>query len=647
MANYSFVVGSNFQPLSYQELLAPVQASTEAHLKKQDELGMYEATAEALRERAIAEQDQEWAKKYMDYVNTLEDASNSLATQGLSPLVREKALRARKGYFSSVVPAQTALARLQQLTDYQFKQNPELRMAYGALPTIDTLIAQPEYTPAAYSGKEVYEQALKSGASVASKNIIDTFAKSKAFPAFIQHIESVGYKEKDIEKFTKGHPEIKHLIDTVANQHQNFEGLDEAGKDKMKTEIVKGLFDGALYSSKKSLVQDPAYMEQLKAALEKKKKEEEKKAPERPTMDFSTRIIKTGNLNFDKTLSDQVERKTKEYTVNVKPYLDVVDRIGNTVLNSASKAEADNVLHNLVNIGSIATFRDKYVGETEQEYKAAFDKAQEVASSNRMALRSIMNKVDPKWVARNMPAGGVSTISLKDFSEAIGKIKDYQSKVIAGTEGQNVHDVYAFSEFSFPLTNEETQKALGDMFAGHILYKAKYQGKKGETGKWVRDESDDGVITIGYQNKGFFGHNKDDYSDYANMKVKSIDFSPSAGLVATIQYGKSSDEKLAKVIMPDIDVNVTRNIRDNIMPRFKEIYDAYKKLNANTSNPDDMRQLLYRYTGRSELLNMNKNDLNVVAAAYYRELIDETRAEMAGFITGNSIKKNEVHSQTR
>lgn len=645
MANYSFVVGSKFQPLTYQELLAPVQASTEAHIKKRDELGLYQATAEALKERALAEPDQNWSKKYMDYLDNLEDASNALATQGLSPDVENKALKARNGYFSAVVPAQTALARLQQLSDIQFKQNPELRMAYGALPTIDTLIATPEYTPAAYSGKEVYEQALKSGATATTKNVVDKFVRSRDFPAFIKHINTVGYSEKDADSLMKNHPEMKNLIDTVVKQHQDFEGLDEVGKNKMKTEVVKGLFDASIYSSKNSLIQNPEYMENLKAKHEREKANKPEKPEVPPRMDFNTVILKTGNLDFDKQVADFIGKKNAEFS-SIQPHFNAIGNVNESMVNAVNNAEANKIFDEQINTtGGAGRFRDKYPGETDAEYKEARDKAVEVASTNRQALKSIMNKVDPTWVKKNMPQGEGAKISRQAYEEAMRKIQSYQATLIDGTNGMNVHDVYAFYEFKFPITNAETQNAIGDLFKGQILYKAKFEGKKGEPGKWVKDKSKEGVLPIGYKNSSIFGESN--FSDYQNLKVLSVEFSPTAGLTATIEYGKTNDRKMEKVIMPDIDINTSRNLKESIQPQYAIIYDAFMDLNKRNSNPRKMMDALYNIFGDKSVYSMTKDELNSYAAKYYEFLINKTRQEMNGFFAGNKLESNKIESTTR
>lgn len=640
MANYSFVVGSKFQPLTYQELLAPVQASTEAHIKKRDELGLYQATAEALKERALAEPDQNWSKKYMDYLDNLEDASKALATQGLSPDVENKALKARNGYFSAVVPAQTALARLQQLSDIQFKQNPELRMAYGALPTIDTLIATPEYTPAAYSGKEVYEQALKSGATATTKNVVDKFVRSRDFPAFIKHINTVGYSEKDADSLMKNHPEMKNLIDTVVKQHQDFEGLDEVGKNKMKTEIVKGLFDASIYSSKNSLIQNPEYMENLRAKHEREKAE---KPNVPPRMDFNTVILKTGNLDFDKHVSDFIDKKNVEFS-SMESHFNTLGKVNESMVNSVNNAEANKIFDEQINTtGGAGRFRDKYPGETDAEYKEARDKAEEVASTNRQALKSIMKKIDPAWVRKNMPQGMGAKISRQAYEEAMSKIKSYQTTLIDGTNGMNVHDVYAFYEFKFPITNAETQKAVMDLFKTQILYKAKFEGKKGEPGRWVKDESDKKGLQFGYENKSIFGKS----GNYEDPRVLSIDFSPSAGLTTTIEYGKADDRKVEKYMMPPIDINTSRNLKGNIQPQYAVIYDAYRDLNKQNPNPDKMKAALYNILRDKSVYSMTNDELNAYAASYYKFLIDKTRNEMNGFFAGNKLESNEIKSTTR
>lgn len=403
MANYSLIVGSKFQPLSYQEILAPVQSATEAHIKSQDELAMLEASSEALRNRALAEADQDWAKRYNMYTNALNEASESLATQGLNPDVRNKLLNARRDYFSSVQPALQALAQQQAITDYQWKQDPAKRMVYGELPTIQQLIANPEMKPVGFSGHEVYQNAMNSGKSASTKKVTDIIKKSPVLQGYIEQWKTVGYKQGDIDKFVAVNPEIKKLIDTVKQEYGGFEGLTKAGKERMEAEIVKGLYDGALYNQDRKL-EFNKYEAELREA---KRRQDETEIIPTPKANVVQRTALYGNPDYDYKERVAEENRAKFFEKNNN----IIEIIGYL----ADKADKENI-KNIQNIpeGILSS----------KEFKNFMKDMKGYVGSDALTYGN-MKKAYAHYLEYYAPSGSEATPTIYDMMRGREMVSDY------------------------------------------------------------------------------------------------------------------------------------------------------------------------------------------------------------------------------
>ena len=346
MANYSLAVGTQFQPFTYQELMAPVAASTEAHMKSEQELSGLQATSANLRNRALAEPNEEWSKKYLEYADYLDNAANTLATQGLSPNVRNQLLQARKDYFNYVAPAQQALAKQQAITEYQFKQDPSKRMVFGDLPTIQQLIANPELNPVGYSGSDVYGSALKTGQSAAKKKVREYIKHSPSLAGYIEQWKEVGYKQGDIERFRRDNPEIAKLVDTIKDEYGQFDGLNKKGKDKMEAEIIKGLYDGALYDNERKVIFDQYQAELREAARKAKEKEANIERVPAPMVDLAQRSYVTGNTDYDAKQAVQ-EANRQKFLNKHKEVLDKLEYLEKLRV-ADNKKDYDEVPQNLL-----------------------------------------------------------------------------------------------------------------------------------------------------------------------------------------------------------------------------------------------------------------------------------------------------------
>lgn len=121
MANYSLILDTKFKPFSYQEMLAPVAAATQAHQALEDAYGELSAQAKTWGQYANEQTDPEAYKMYKTYADDLEMQAEQLMRQGLNSLSRRGMLDLRARYGEEIAPIEAAYKRREALAAEQRK----------------------------------------------------------------------------------------------------------------------------------------------------------------------------------------------------------------------------------------------------------------------------------------------------------------------------------------------------------------------------------------------------------------------------------------------------------------------------------------------------------------------------------------------
>lgn len=117
--NNQIVLNAQFNPFSYQELLAPVQAADTEQKAEQEDQGKLETLSSVWKNKLNAENDPIAYKQYTDYMNQLQQQSNALATNGLTPGSRQSLIDLKSGYSSNISPIEEAYLARQNGVKYQ------------------------------------------------------------------------------------------------------------------------------------------------------------------------------------------------------------------------------------------------------------------------------------------------------------------------------------------------------------------------------------------------------------------------------------------------------------------------------------------------------------------------------------------------
>lgn len=177
MAGYNLILDTKFKPFSYQEMLAPVLAATQAHQALEEEYGAL-ATKASVWENMANEQTDPFAyKTYKKYADELENQAGQLAREGLSSLSRRKMLDMKSRYAQEIAPIENAYNRRKELADEQRKallQNPTLRYQRMASDmSLDDFIKNPMITYGEQYSGNLLTQQVSQAASAFQRALTD------------------------------------------------------------------------------------------------------------------------------------------------------------------------------------------------------------------------------------------------------------------------------------------------------------------------------------------------------------------------------------------------------------------------------------------------------------------------------------------
>ena len=193
MPNFAYTNQTVFRPFSYQEMLAPILASTQAHQALETAYSELDAQANAVGALANETNDPKTYAQYKAYESTLRTQADALAKNGLTPGSRKTLLDLRGRYSSDIVPIQNAITRRRELADEQRKallQNPTLMfqrdmnsLSYDS--SLDRFLENPDYDYGkTYSGALLTQQVSQAASNLAkelrsvSTGRLDTYTKT-------------------------------------------------------------------------------------------------------------------------------------------------------------------------------------------------------------------------------------------------------------------------------------------------------------------------------------------------------------------------------------------------------------------------------------------------------------------------------------
>lgn len=174
MANYSLILNAPFKPFSYQEMVAPVLAATQAHQAVEEDYANLTAAANTVAGKANEQTDPYAYKMYKTYADDLANRADQLLRYGLNATSRRDMLNMRARYGNEIAPIDAAYKRREALADEQRKmsaQNPTMLYEREAkYMSLDDFIKNPSLDYGnQYSGALLAQQVGQAAANIAKE----------------------------------------------------------------------------------------------------------------------------------------------------------------------------------------------------------------------------------------------------------------------------------------------------------------------------------------------------------------------------------------------------------------------------------------------------------------------------------------------
>ena len=275
MANMYLKTNARFKPYSYQEMLAPVLAATEAHNKLEEEYANLEVmAADVAGKLSNNPKDATLQNLYNQFNTKLQETSNALSTSGLSNTTRRDLARLKAQYAKDINPINDAYKRMLEYNDTIGKMSythPEM-IVEGKYTVSDFMRGNTPSTVAA-NKEDIYTKSMNAAKGTSSRfNFIDN-PSSVLGGQYFRYKSGQGITQDAIEElnsYINSGEAIKSaqgqaLYNIVIEQRRanNYDAFSKTGKDQIDASILNGIFAGTSYNEDVKYMADKSYMNDL------------------------------------------------------------------------------------------------------------------------------------------------------------------------------------------------------------------------------------------------------------------------------------------------------------------------------------------------------------------------------------------------
>lgn len=224
MGKNHIVINSQFQPFSYDQLVRPLQESTQAHMQLETDISEIAAKASEIGSIANQEKDPEIYAQYKKYESDLQAQAENLAKSGLNPTLRKDMLGMRTRFAEEIVPIQRAHDRIKLMDDEQRKKSAaDGTTRYSTKASamkLQDAIDNPMLSYDSFTGSQIAQQVAQQ-AQVLSQQLLDPQKQSEVMSQFngqqLEIIRQYGYTPEAILKVMEegGSPILNKMMDDV------------------------------------------------------------------------------------------------------------------------------------------------------------------------------------------------------------------------------------------------------------------------------------------------------------------------------------------------------------------------------------------------------------------------------------------------
>ena len=318
MANYSLVIGSQFKPFSYSEMLQPVLMATQAHQELENQYGELATKASVWEEMANEQTDPYAYKMYKTYANDLEEQAGQLAREGLNAASRRDMLNMRARYSKEITPIEQAYTARQKQAEEQQKallQDPTLMLSRRASTTsLDDYIRNPQLAYESYSGKLITAQAA-SAASALAKEMQEKPRKWRSIlgNSYYETMMQKGFSSQAVLQAIQDNPNAAPQLTRIVEDAINSSGVRNWGDQATIARAIdyakQGLWSAVGETQYQTLDNWRAKMAEQEAM---QKRAEQRAAERQKQAQLNNLAINPLNIYSSRELSKDEKKKYKE-----------------------------------------------------------------------------------------------------------------------------------------------------------------------------------------------------------------------------------------------------------------------------------------------------------------------------------------------
>lgn len=232
MPDYSLVVNSQFHPFSYQDMLAPVAASTQAQQAIEDQYSNISQQAGAYDKLLNADTESRAYNQYRRYQDDLATQVEQLSKEGLTPASRQAMLNMKKRYAQEITPIDTAWKNREEQRKAQeqmlAQDNTLLLSRHAAATSLDDYLKNPELSYTPYSGKMATAQVAQVAGALAKE--LKSYGSGKPLDAYTStFMKNYGFSSGQVLQAIQNpkDPNSSHVLNAIVDQVVGSTGIKD------------------------------------------------------------------------------------------------------------------------------------------------------------------------------------------------------------------------------------------------------------------------------------------------------------------------------------------------------------------------------------------------------------------------------------
>ena len=232
MPSSSFIVNSEFQPMSYQELLHPVLTQTQYQRELDEKYTQLDLQADKLEQLANSAVDQASYEKYRAYASRLREEASNLSKYGLRGRDNARFMELFRDYGREIQPlldAQQKRERLIAMQQQLSMQDPtSLYDRSAGNISLEELMRNPSAAPIRQSGELLRQQAAAMATNLTNEIKSSVFSKTKT-PGYLAFTQKYGLSSADVAAFVANpnSPDANKVLRAIYDQVMTSSGVKE------------------------------------------------------------------------------------------------------------------------------------------------------------------------------------------------------------------------------------------------------------------------------------------------------------------------------------------------------------------------------------------------------------------------------------